>query len=774
MPSAVWLPQQLAEFLAAVTSYNDPQAATQNAVERAAEAVEAEVGAFVRGGFVVTSLGYPAGRTPVADLLAAVDDPTRALDVPGVGRCEVLCIPLEDAAGMMLFARSGAAFSREEASLLRGMGRVLSLSLRMLAALADERELRKATQRQAQENAALLQSLQARQRLLERLFEIQRSISHRAPTQEVLDAICSGASELLGDEVVGLRLVDEDEPGWVQLVSVVGVSDEVVAGIRRSRISEGIGGRSISEGRLVITEDYTAPDVGFPELVEDGLHTAMGAPVFRDSKVVGSLVVASRNPARRYAPAEQDALLVFAEHASLALNDASALDSMKNAFAQAVHQAHHDPLTGLPNRTLVLDRLDQAIAGARGSRAPVVALFIDLDRFKTVNDSLGHSVGDEVLVCVAERLRAAIRPSDTVGRLAGDEFIVICQGVEDIEVMRIAQRILDTVAEPLPLYGREAVITASIGIAHARAGSQADDIVRDADVAMYRAKELGRSRIEVFDQAMRSRILRQLETEHELRRGIQQDELVLHFQPIVATTAHRLLGFEALVRWRHPVRGLVGPDEFIHVAEETGLILPIGRWVLFEACRQTAAWRAEPGGEDLGISVNLSSRQFADPNLAGLVGAALEEAGLPADALTLEITEGTVMEDTAPNLATLQALKDLKVRLSIDDFGTGYSSLSYLKRFPIDTLKIDRGFVDGVVEDGEDKAIVGAIVGLAAALGLEVVAEGVETEAQLAAMAALGCAAVQGHLFGTAVPAGDVDRSRALLLATPRMPVTVG
>ena len=753
-----WSAQQLAEFLAVVSSFPDERSATVGAVERAAEAVEAEVGVLVRGDEVVTSVGFAAGRVPVARLVAAARDHVRDIELPALGRCAVLTVPMDGAlSGTLLLARSGESFAHEESNLVRAMVRVIGLTVEMLRVVERERALRQETESQVDENARLVVGLQERQNLLERLFTIQRSISHRAPIQSVLDAITEGAAELLGDEVVGLRLVDEDDPATLRLVSSVGISPEALPELQRTSVTQGVGGRAILEERIVIAHEYASMPGAVDHFVADGLRTAMGAPVHRNGTVVGSLVVASRRAGRRYSAAEQELLLAFAEHASLALNDASAVDAMRRAFGEAVHQATHDALTGLPNRTLVLDRLTHALARSQRKTNALAVLFVDLDRFKVVNDSLGHSVGDEVLVQVAQRLQAAVRPGDTVARLAGDEFVVICEDVaEERDVIRVADRVAQAVAAPIPLYGRDTIITASIGIALASAETRAEDLLRDADVAMYRAKERGRARLEVFDQAMRTRMLRRLEIEHALRRALQEDAFTLHYQPTVHLESGRVISVEALLRWEHPEWGLVMPGEFVPLAEETGLIMPMGRWVLEEACRQLAAWRRlRPECADLNVSVNLSARQFADPNLADIVSGALSESGLSPSGLWLEITESVLMEEAQTTIETLRALRGLGVHLSIDDFGTGYSSLSYLKRFPVDVLKIDRSFVDGLGTDPEDEAIVTAVVRLAQALDLDVVAEGVETAEQLAELRRLGCTAVQGFYFGRPKPPGE-------------------
>ena len=757
MASADWSGQQLAEFLAAVSSYDTEAAAVAGAVERAAEALEAEVAALVRGREVVSSVGFASGRVPEDELRRAVAGEVPAIDVPGAGRCGVLCVPFEDdAPAHLLLARSGGDFASAEVALLRAMARVLSLNVRMLRMLEAERSLREHSERHAQENARLLSSLQERQTLLERLFRIQRSISHRAPIEEVLDAITEGAVDLLGDDVVGLRLIDPDEPSMLTMVSSRGMGDDLTRSLGRSPVDHGVGGLAITNRQLIVTHAYAELVHPLEPLVSDGLKSAMGAPVYQDGEPIGSLVVASYDEDRRYGPMEQEMLLAFAEHASLALNDASAVEAMRKAFADAVHQAHHDILTGLPNRALVLDRLDHALARqVRGGRRSGV-LFVDLDRFKAVNDTLGHSIGDEVLVRIGERLLAAVRPGDTVGRLAGDEFVVVCEEIEAAELLQIAQRLLRAIEEPLPLYGRDTVITASIGVAHVDGGGRAEDVLRDADVAMYRAKERGRARIEVFDAAIRARLLERIETEHALRRALQRDELRLHYQPIVRAADGELLAVEALVRWHHPERGLIPPDAFVPVAEDTDLIIPLGRWVLTEACTQLGRWMAaNPRLSRLQVGVNLSARQFTDPDIVSIVAEALARADIPPTSLSLEITESVLMEEVEATAETLRALKNLGVGLSIDDFGTGYSSLSYLKRFPVDTLKIDRSFVDGLGIDPEDHAIVDAVVSLAHALGLKVVGEGVETQAQIQELRRLGCDAAQGYLLGRPVAATE-------------------
>ena len=750
-----WLSHQLSEFLAAVSSYPDEAAALEGGVERLAEAVEAEVAAVVVDGRVAACVGFRPGQAP-SDRLAAIRIGTSTVDLPGLGPAFALAVDMEDGErdAKALLLRVDAPFTREEAIVVRGMARTLALTLRLLRLLERERASRQASERQADENAWLLASLQERQDLLERLFRIQHSISHRAPINVVLGAITDGAAALLDAEVVALRLVDDDDPEYLCVAATVGVDEATLKAIARTRVGDGVGGRAVSEARLVLTDDYGSDDHPLPAFVTSGLRTAMAAPVYRDGSVAGSLLVASYDVDRRYSATEQEMLLAFAEHTSLALNDASAVDAINKAYADAIHRATHDELTGLPNRALVVDRLEHAMArSARSGTADVCVLFVDLDRFKSINDSLGHSVGDEVLELVAARLQEAVRPSDTVGRLSGDEFVVVCEDISAEDALRIADRVANTVARPVALYGRELVLTVSVGLATACAQATADDVLRDADVAMYRAKERGRARIEVFDEAIRAQMLARIEMEHALRRAIGAGELRLHYQPVVDAGSGKLVALEALVRWQHPEKGLLYPDTFIPLAEQAGLVIPLGRWVIEEACRQLAEWRAARSHlSSLRVSVNLSARQFGDAGLLDLIASAIERFHLPGPSLGFEITESVLMDEAEVTVETLRRLKALGVHLAIDDFGTGYSSLSYLQMFPVDTVKIDRSFVHHMSEAGGNDVIVSAVVGLAKALGMDVIAEGVETHDQLENLRRLGCGVVQGYLFGRPQP----------------------
>jgi diguanylate cyclase (GGDEF)-like protein/PAS domain S-box-containing protein len=423
--------------------------------------------------------------------------------------------------------------------------------------------------------------------------------------------------------------------------------------------------------------------------------------------------------------------------------------------AQLAHQAFHDPLTALPNRALFLDRLGHALA-RRGARPDSVAtLFLDLDDFKVINDTLGHEAGDELLTVVAERLRGCVRPGDTVARLGGDEFTILLEGLDGAEGARkIADRVSKALKTPVTVAGHDIFVTFSIGIATPTTiDDRAEDLLRAADAAMYEAKQKGKARYALFDPRMEARAWARLRLEADLRQALAGDQLRLFYQPLVDLESGRIAEVEALVRWEHPTRGSMSPAEFIPVAEESGLIIVLGQWVLEQACRQVRYWqRSNPEIADLVVAVNLSVRQFQHPTLFADVARILDETGLAPGCLKLEITESAAIADAEAATATLRALKDFGVRLAIDDFGTGYAGLSYLRSCPVDALKIDRTFIAGLGRDPEDVAMIRAVLGLAETLGLDVTAEGIETQAQLDQLRAMGCAHGQGYLFAEPQP----------------------
>ena len=423
------------------------------------------------------------------------------------------------------------------------------------------------------------------------------------------------------------------------------------------------------------------------------------------------------------------------------------------------HQAFHDSLTGLANRALFVDRLDHALSLARRSRRPLAVLFIDLDDFKTINDSLGHGEGDVILVGVAERLRGALRAGDTIARMGGDEFAVLVEDpTEASGATDVADRLLQELQAPFASGGKELFVHASVGVAILTSHTQtADELLRNADVSMYTAKARGKNRVEIFEPSMHTAALARLALKGDLERALERDEFFVLYQPVMDLATLEVVGVEALVRWRHPERGVVGPLDFIPLAEETGAIIALGRWVLVQACRQSVAWDVVQPERPLTMSVNVSGRQVAEPGYVEEVAQVVAETGIAPSRVVLEFTEGVLMKDTDATLATLRALKALGVRLAIDDFGTGYSSLSYVRRFPIDVLKIDRSFVASMADGPDETALMRSILNLSETLHLQTVAEGIEDAGQLSELQSLGADLGQGFLFAHPLAPDDVS-----------------
>jgi diguanylate cyclase (GGDEF)-like protein len=470
----------------------------------------------------------------------------------------------------------------------------------------------------------------------------------------------------------------------------------------------------------------------------------------------------------------------------MAVRDASGRETrMAGSQTDITRGKAADPLTGLPNRVMFMDQLKATIQAAGHKQSACYAvLFLDLDRFKVINDSLGHLIGDELLVTVARRLESCLRSGNsvsrtsercTISRFGGDEFVVLLLGLkEPSNAGMVADRILSVLSEPLSLRGHSVSVSASIGIAIGTGGiDSADELLRDADTAMYQAKTNGKSRWCLFDQSLREQAVERLEMEKDLRNGIKLGEFIVHYQPIVELHTRAIKGFEALLRWRHPIRGLVGAGEFVPVAEEIGFIVELGTWVLRQACHQVRAWQLKfPTHAKLFVSVNVSTKQFASSRLVECVQESLAESGLDPHCLKLEITESAIMTDPKSAAQTLNSLRALGVSISLDDFGTGYSSLSYLQNFPIDTLKIDRSFVNRIGSSNESDEIVRTIVNLAHTLGMEVTAEGIEEPSQTAQLTSLACETGQGFLYSRPISEINVEQLLSELAGPPRKPLT--
>ncbi|WP_291377599.1 EAL domain-containing protein [Demequina sp.] len=545
-----------------------------------------------------------------------------------------------------------------------------------------------------------LERERARHRALEILLALQRSISHRAPLAKILASVTEGASSVMRGCPVALVLDDALDPT-----------------------------RPVHVGAAVET-----------------LVDPVSIPVHVQGVTAGHLLAGSQDGTPL---GEEDRALLstFAEHASLALTDARTVEAMKEAF--------HDPLTGLPNRPLFLDRLKAALD--KRDPNPLAVLFVDLDRFKDVNDTMGHAAGDELLLQVAERIRATTRTESSAARFGGDEFALVVEyGSEPGIVLQVAERVIAAVAKPFTVRGKTVLIGATVGIAFSGHGRDASELLADADLAMYRAKRAGGGRSATFESKMRDELTSRLGLASDLTGALSRDELSVEFQPIFDLTTGRPIAVEALLRWHHPVRGIVAPSELIPIAESTGLIVPVGRWVLEQACHWASRWRESL--PDLKVSVNASVHQLREPGFAEDVVAAITRAGLPPLALIMEVTESALIADHDGTIETLEKLEKAGITIALDDFGTGYSALSYLHKLPLDILKIDRSFVSGGQGEQGDQ-LVRTIIDLGKVYGLEVVAEGIEDEAQLQRLIQAGCTLGQGYFLSRpAIPEGLIEK----------------
>ncbi len=605
---------------------------------------------------------------------------------------------------------------------------------------------------------ALEQQLARHARLHETVARLGQVALREQELTTLTDAIVCAVAETLDVQLCGVLRLCEDEK-TVEIVSNVGHTSDV-----RALMPAGTGthaGYALSRREAVVSDDLrTETRFETGHLLGRGMRSGMNAVIEGVERPYGVL---SAHTTRRRSFSEDDVNFLVA-----VANILSAAVERHRREALTRHQALHDPLTGLPNRTLALDRLDLALARRRRDGIGVAMLMLDLDRFKIINDSLGHAVGDQVLVALAGRLREALRPSDTVARLGGDEFVVVCELPGDVHrVVELAERIGCAVSRPLSLESGDHVLTVSIGIAIAEmTGDTSASLLRDADVAMYRAKKRGPGRYELFDSSLRSQVLARLNTETELRRALERGELCVHYQPIIELATGRPVATEALVRWEHPRHGLVPPLDFIPIAEETGLIVALGREVLRWACEQSAQWQ-QRFACPLQTFINVSGCQIANPRFPAEVASVCSDSGLLPGTLRLEVTESVLIERAGESTAVLGRLHADGVQLVLDDFGTGYSSLSYLRNFPLDGVKVDRAFTDGLGGSERDAAIMRAIVEMCSALGLAVVAEGVESVAQLEQLAKLGCRHVQGYLLCRPMPAEELTEFLESRLAAP-------
>jgi diguanylate cyclase (GGDEF)-like protein/PAS domain S-box-containing protein len=610
---------------------------------------------------------------------------------------------------------------------------------------------------QAQDITARRQAEQELRTRLRQQAEVAE-LGHLALSGADPDAIFAAAVQAVSDglDVEFAKLLEfDDGAGDLRLRAGVGWNDDLSDTYRVDAGADSQAGYTLAVGEPVIVYDLHTERrfAGPPLLLEHGVRSGLSVPVVSAGRPWGVL------------GAHTATLRPFADHdvhfLSTVAHLCAGVVARDQAQSELVHQAMHDQLTGLPNRLLLGDRLAQALRRLDRHPGGVAVLIADLDQFKIVNDTMGHPAGDRLLAEVAARLAGAVRPGDTLARHGGDEFVILCEDCPGPEVAEaVAARILGVLADPFELDGDEIFVTVSIGIAHTSAVGEPSSLLADADAAMYEAKKAGRARYAVYEEGTRDVLSGRRATEAGLRRALARGELRLHYQPKVDLRSGRIVGAEALLRWEHPERGLLGPADFMEVAEESGLIVPIGTWVLAESCRAAARLGStRRRGVGLTMAANLSARQLADPDLPGIVRAALAGAGLDPASLCLEMTESLLIADTEATHRVLREFQTLGVRMHIDDFGTGYSSLAYLQRFPLDALKVDRSFVSGLGgTDPDSAAIAEAVIALAHSLRLAAVAEGVETPDQLAALRQLGCEQAQGYLFSKPVPEPEFAR----------------
>ncbi len=590
------------------------------------------------------------------------------------------------------------------------------------------------------------------------LSEFARTMVTDFPIQAILDHLVQRIVDILPITAAGVTLIS---PG--AFPRYVAASDESALRFEKLQTELGEGPCLVAyeTGHAVAVADLRH-ETRFPlfglRALAAGLVAVFTFPLRNGEERLGALDLYRSTPGSLDA-ATMEAAQTLADVAAAYLLNAQARADLRDASERSHQTAVHDALTGLPNRTLLLERLDHAVLRGRRSGKLAAVLFADLDRFKLVNDLYGHTAGDQLLVAIGQRLGAVLRPGDTLARLAGDEFVILCEDLDDAaQAEVIAARIGDAIREPINVGGAELDITASVGIAFSGRGDQlSEQILEDADTAMYQAKRKGRGRHQIVDLREQDLAAERAGLLRDLGGAPARGELRTEYQPIVETCDGRVTGVEALVRWAHPSRGLVMPASLVPLAEQAGLITEIGQWVLAKACPDWQRWRNVPQTDDLTLSVNVSAHQLMSPAYAASVEAVLSATDTDPRLVTLEVTESVFVQDSDRALVVLGELKNLGVRLALDDFGTGYSSLTYLKRFPIDILKIDQGFVADLEQDQASRAIVVAVVDLAHTLGMTVVAEGVETAEQHKELASLGCDACQGYYFARPMSAGDVD-----------------
>jgi diguanylate cyclase (GGDEF)-like protein len=636
-----------------------------------------------------------------------------------------------------------------------GFGLFAGICVALLAAWEARNQLRQRHELE-QTAGALVRSEESSRLQAHQQSEVAR-FGQQALEGVDIEELAHEACQILADVLeldYGGVLKHLPESNDLLLVAGVGLPEGLVGEARVPADYRSQSGYALATGQATIVDDWEE-ETRFQQSelqAKQGMRSAAIILIDGKERPYGVLGAGAREP-RGFTREDVNFMQAIANVLANAIE-------RRRTEEQTQHEALHDSLTGLPNRSLFLDRLQHSLSVAARRRTTIAVLFLDLDQFKLVNDSLGHAAGDELLAAVAPRIEQALRPGDTVARFGGDEFAVLAEDVRNEHgATRIAERIAEALARPFILREREHFASASIGISIGTGAEEPEALIRDADAALYRAKDHGRGGYEIFDEVMRSRVIEHMQTENDLRRALQRQEFVIHYQPVVSLSDGSIVSMEALLRWDHPERGLIGPLAFIPVAEESRLIVPIGRWVVEQACRQAANWqRLRPDSAPISVAVNLSARQLADPELIPHIEGSISANGLDPATLWLELTETTLLDDIAYVERTLAALERLGVRLVLDDFGVGFSSLGYIKRLPLSMVKLDRTFVENVTESPHDAAIVRAVSEMAETIGIGVVAEGVETEEQVRVARDLGCGYAQGFHFAEPVPASYVER----------------
>jgi len=720
-------------------------------------------------------LGGTAFRTGKPCISDDVPNDQRSLPwrplVKALGLTALGVFPLFAGAGPVgiIYFFFGREIGQLDEAMSKLMGRIsenISFALEMFAREADRRLAEEQKERLT--------------RMLAALGAANEAIFRATTRDELCELVCEAA--VLGDPCMSNHIwLHEPGEALLRVVAASGVGKDTSIGITTplsgpESESDTLGAIAFKSGRPAISNDYVADPrlTRFRERVRSlGVRSAVAIPLIKGGAPFGLLLVQSSHISA-FTPELVNLLQRLADNVSFAFTNFDHADDKARADQRIEYLATHDSLTNLPNRVMFNQLLHFSIEAARRHDRQLAVMFIDLDRFKIINDSLGHEAGDALLVEIAGRLRSCVRACDVVARLGGDEFVIILEETAEIDAIeRIAESLLSVLGQPLQLSGHECHTTASIGIAmYPSDGTDGQTLTKNADIAMYLAKEDGKNGFRFFNKVVKTQSIEGLTLESALRRALERNQLALHYQPKVDMVTGQITGVEALLRWTHPDLGAISPAQFIPLAEETGLIVPIGRWVLNEACAQAMAWQRR-GLRPVSMAVNLSPRQFADERLLRDIDAALAASGLPPVLLQLEVTESMVMRNVSRAARMLEAIHSRGIRLAIDDFGTGYSSLSLMKHFPIDTIKIDRSFVRDLPRDSEDRAITQAIISMGKALGMTVVAEGVETIEQQAFLREHVCDEIQGFLFSRPVPPerlADLLRSAPVLVSPPLQP----